>query len=105
MLLLLLLLLAAAACHTVSDPGFRTGLKAANGRCSPRLHSKDSRKIRASGIPVHIIHGAHDPLATPFFARRVQRRLRCNLTLTGAAGFRRLPAPFFAQNCQTTRYP
>ena len=49
-----------------------------------RLHSRDSRKIRMSGIPVHIIHGQHDPLATPFFARRVQRRLRCNLTVTGA---------------------
>ena len=48
-----------------------------------RLHSRDSRKIRLSGIPVHIIHGQYDPLATPFFARRVQRRLRCNLTLTG----------------------
>ncbi len=33
---------------------------------------------------VHIIHGRQDPLATMFFARRVQRRLRCKFTLTGA---------------------
>ena len=38
-----------------------------------------------SGIPVHIIHGSNDPLATVFFARRVQRRLRCKFTLTRAA--------------------
>ncbi len=53
-------------------------------RRSCRLHSRDSRKIRMSGIPVHVIHGQYDPLAMPFFARRVQRRLRCTLTMTGA---------------------
>ncbi len=53
-------------------------------RGSCRLHSRDSRKIRMSGIPVHVIHGQYDPLAMPFFARRVQRRLRCTLTMTGA---------------------
>ena len=44
-----------------------------------------------SGIPIHIIHGNADPLATLFFARRVQRRLRCKFTLTGAATSIHLP--------------